>query len=67
MPDDISRPARELREITNKKYQKISGSRGIGDYMNPDRNRSKSFRVFVDGVRRLAEQAVAGHKPQPPV
>lgn len=52
-PDSIVHPASELMRLTNYKYQKISGSRAIGPYLDQNRNTSHSFNVFVSGVKRL--------------
>lgn len=51
-PDAIVNPAAELRRLTEGTYQKLSGSRAIGPLLNPERNTSHSFRLFVDGVKR---------------
>lgn len=50
-PDAIHSPAAELSKITRNAYQKVSGSRAIGPQLSLDRNRSRSFRVFVEGVQ----------------
>ena len=52
-PDKINTPAKELTKITHKEYQKISGSRAIGPFLSLERNKSKSFRVFVKGIKKL--------------
>jgi hypothetical protein len=52
-PDRISNSAEELIKITNKRYQKVAGSREIGKYLSVDQNRSHSFQVFVNGLLRL--------------
>ena len=54
VPDDIQAPSRELMKITRNVYQKVAGSKAIGRYMRLDMNRSHSFRVFLEGVRRAA-------------
>ena len=54
-PDLLVHPSRELRRLTKKHYQKISGSREIGPHLNPETNKSKSFKVLVTGIRRLVE------------
>lgn len=54
-PDLLVSPSRELIGLTKKHYQKISGSREIGPYLNPETNKSKSFKVLVTGIRRLVE------------
>ncbi|HBF38905.1 MAG TPA: hypothetical protein DDW50_16490 [Firmicutes bacterium] len=52
-PDIVPNPANELQRIAPS-YQKVSGSRAIGPYLNPENTRSNSFRVFIAGIRRLA-------------
>lgn len=60
-PDAIAAPARQLDALVNG-YQKLRGARAIklrgaraiGPYLDPDNNRSRSFQVFVEGVRRMA-------------
>jgi len=51
-PDIINKPSIELERLTNKKYQKISGSRAIGPYLNLDNTRSNSFKVFISGIKK---------------
>jgi len=52
-PDDIVRPANELKKVTKNRYQKVSGSRVIGKHLSLDNKRSKSFQNFINGVRRI--------------
>ncbi len=54
-PDTIHNPAKELEYITNKEYQKISGSRAIGSLLSLEENvnKSHSFKVFIEGVKEL--------------
>ena len=52
-PDNLPNPARELTMLTKKSYQKISGSRAIGKYLNPEDNRSNSFNVLIKAVRDI--------------
>jgi ribosomal protein S19 len=53
-PDDLANPAEELLKITQKQYQKISGSRAIAPHLKLDRtNRSTSFNILLDGVLNL--------------
>lgn len=51
-PDRLGNPSRELVKIAAS-YQKRAGSRAIGPHLDPERNRSHSFRVFVSGLRRF--------------
>lgn len=54
-PDRIANPAEELGRLT--KYQKIAGSRAISPHLRLDRsNRSHSFNVLIDGIRRVIAQ-----------
>jgi hypothetical protein len=52
-PDNLANAAQELEKLTKYQYKKTSGSRLIGQYIDPDNTRSDSFRVFIEGVRRL--------------
>lgn len=49
-PDRLGNAAQELIKLTNRKYQKVSGSRAIGSHLVAERNLSHSFRIFVEGV-----------------
>jgi hypothetical protein len=57
-PDTVGNPAAEMARLVPG-YQKVAGARAIGPRLDPARNRSPSFRAFVDGVRRLADQGCA--------
>ena len=48
-PDRQPSPSRILAEIAP--YQKISGSRAIGAYLDLENRRSPSFAAFVSGIR----------------
>lgn len=52
-PDFFPNPSAELQKIAPS-YQKLSGSRAIGPFLDPDNTRSNSFRIFISGVRKLA-------------
>ena len=55
-PDHLSRPSGELEKITKGAYQKISGSQGIAPFLRLDgSNRSRSFNVLIEGIKRLLE------------
>jgi hypothetical protein len=53
-PDALASPVLELDRITKGRYQKISGSRAIGPNLDPANVRSNSFKVFVEGVKNIA-------------
>ena len=52
-PDCLVNPKEELKKLV-KEYQQISGARLIADQMNLVENNSYSFKVFIEGVMRLA-------------
>lgn len=57
-PDRLGSPSRELVALSQQRYQKVGGSRSISPHLRLDgSNRSHSFNVLVDGIRRV----VAGH------
>lgn len=53
MPDSLANAAQELERLTNNRYQKVGGSRDIGPHLGLDNMRSRSFAVFIAGIRRL--------------
>ncbi|MCB9497646.1 MAG: DUF4276 family protein [Fibrobacteria bacterium] len=53
-PDRLNNAAQELKLLTRGTYQKVGGSRRIAPYLDlSGQNRSVSFRMFCDGIRRL--------------
>ncbi|MCH7591667.1 MAG: DUF4276 family protein [Planctomycetes bacterium] len=52
-PDRMKCPSKELKRMTKNRYQKISGSRLIGEHLSLDNSRSKSFHHFISGVRMV--------------
>lgn len=53
-PDSIINPKEELKKLIPY-YQPVSGSMKIAQYMDIDNNASRSFNVFIDGVRKFIE------------
>ena len=53
-PDLLENPVQELKKLV-KGYQKISGSRLIGEKMNIANNSSKSFNVFIEGLKKVLD------------
>jgi uncharacterized protein YktA (UPF0223 family) len=53
-PDNIRNAKQEIRKLIPS-YQQISGSRSIAQFMTIEKNKSKSFQVFIAGVRRLCK------------
>jgi hypothetical protein len=54
-PDTLANPAAELMKLTGNRYDKLSGSRAIGPYLDVENNRSHSFNVLVHGIYTLLE------------
>lgn len=52
-PDSVVSPSRRMSELLPS-FQKVSGARLMGMRLSAEGNRSKSFSVFVEGVRRLS-------------
>jgi hypothetical protein len=54
-PDALSYACEELKKLTHNQYQKINGSRRIGDAFPIDHNtnRSHSYRVFIEGIHKV--------------
>jgi hypothetical protein len=51
-PDSLPTPVRHLKRLTKENYQKIAGSRLIGQYLDPNNIRSVSFKNFIIGINR---------------
>lgn len=58
-PDLLGSPSVELVRLTKNTYQKISGSRKIGKFLDPENTRSPSFRNLVWGIQKQAEMLMA--------
>jgi len=54
-PDRIANPSQELKNLTERQYQKISGSRAIGVHLSIDKNCSISFNKFISGIKRIVK------------
>lgn len=52
-PDGLGNPSEELAKLTEGVYQKVSGSRAIGPYLDLTGNCSNSFNVLLAGIRQL--------------
>lgn len=60
-PDAIRKPSAELDRLLPG-FQKISGARKMGGLLTEEHNRSKSFQVFLAGVRRVAAAVRNPHR-----
>ena len=52
VPDEIVNAKREFKKLVPQ-HQQITGAALIAKYMDVNSNKSKSFQVFVDGVRKM--------------
>ncbi|MBF0309137.1 MAG: DUF4276 family protein [Magnetococcales bacterium] len=53
-PDELDNPHQVLCRLVPA-YQKISGSRELGKVMDPERNVSPSFQVFLKGIYNMLD------------
>lgn len=53
-PDNIDKPSKVLERLTKQQYQKVKGSRIMGQYLDPAVDRSISFKHFVDTLRKIS-------------
>ncbi|MBD5802190.1 hypothetical protein AZOA_16160 [Azoarcus sp. Aa7] len=58
-PDRLGSPSKELETLTVGSYQKVSGSRVIGRFLDPDNERSPSFKNFIKSIRRMESELLA--------
>jgi len=53
-PDALANAAQELQNLTQRKYQKVAGSRAIAPHLKTDgSNHSHSFNVLLSGIEKL--------------
>ncbi|MCI5217718.1 MAG: DUF4276 family protein [Candidatus Electrothrix sp. LOE2] len=62
-PDNLPNPARELKALTNKRYQKLLGSRAIGNHLDLNNNRSHSFNLFMHAIRETTSSSSLTEQP----
>jgi hypothetical protein len=53
-PDHLDDPAKEMERLTNRQYQKVKGSRIMGQHLDPDVERSISFTHFINTLRKIS-------------
>lgn len=63
-PDVVVRPVEALRKHVPE-YQKRDGARRLGELLDPQTNKSRSFQVFCAGVQRLAERGSSSIQTPP--
>lgn len=52
-PDVLQNPSKELLTLTKQRYQKVSGSRVIGQHLDVSNERSSSFKNLIAGIKRM--------------
>lgn len=52
-PDSLGNPSQELRVLTQKRYEKIAGSRAMGLHLDLENERSPSFKNLIRCIRQL--------------
>lgn len=67
VPDEIVGPSKALSELVPD-FQKVSGARRMAEHLTRERNRSRSFQVFLESVRQAAaaQEAAAQAASFPP-
>lgn len=61
-PDTVQRPSAELAKLVPE-FQKITGARLMSVVMTEEGSHSRSFKVFLDGLRKLGIEP--GDRPSP--
>lgn len=59
MPDRLGSPSRELKTLTHDGYEKVAGSRKLGQYLSIDNERSPSFRNLIGAIRRMESELLS--------
>jgi hypothetical protein len=59
MPDRLGNPSKELKTLTRDRYEKVSGSRKLGQHLSIDNDRSPSFRNLIAGIRRMEAELLS--------
>ncbi len=52
-PDRLGNPSKELKSLTRDRYEKVAGSRKMGQHLDLQNERSPSFRNLISGIRRM--------------
>lgn len=58
-PDALGNPSKELKALTKGRYEKVAGSRAIGQYLSLDNERSASYRNFLTAIRHMESELIA--------
>lgn len=55
-PDIMQNPSKELIALTRHRYQKVSGSRILGQHLDFGNERSSSFKNLITGIKRMEQE-----------
>lgn len=55
-PDAMQKPSNELIILTKRRYQKVEGSRMIGQHLDVGNTRSSSFKNLIGGIKRMEQE-----------
>jgi len=55
-PDSLQKPSKELLTLTKQRYQKVGGSRAIGQHLDVGNERSSSFKNLIAGIKRMEQE-----------
>lgn len=58
-PDYLGNPSQELSALTQRRYQKVGGSREIGQHLTIDNERSASFKNLINAIRQMQNELMA--------
>jgi len=56
VPDRLGNPSKELNTLTRDRYEKVAGSRRMGQHLDIQNERSPSFRSLISGIRRMESE-----------
>ena len=54
--DAMQKPSNELIALTKHRYQKVEGSRAIGQHLDVNNERSSSFKNLIAGIKRMEQE-----------
>ncbi len=55
-PDRLGNPSKELKSLTRDRYEKVAGSRKMGQHLDLENGRSPSFRNLISGISRMESE-----------
>ncbi len=57
-PDRLGNPSQELFKLTKYAYQKVAGSRAIGQHLRLDNTRSTSFQHLIQAIQQFETELI---------